>query len=185
MSEELIHPQELVGKIFPIDTAGIRAELERLMSKPRCAEFVKELIRRASENAAPDNTVVAEGDVLKIFDLVLTQKGVIRAGEPGSLEGGTGNFATGSIATNNAGIQIGLFLPGAPLTREQLRAEYLRSDGRIALHETIHHSGRLLYSDQDLAIVVSTMPGAPPLPTTGNRFDFSRYWDRELRNSCR
>ncbi len=184
MSEDLISPQDAARMIFEIDTAGIRAELERLMSKPKCAEFVKELIKRASANAGPDNTVVAEGDVLKIFDLVLTQKGVIRAGAPGSIPGA--NFATGSIATNNAGIQIGNFRPGGPVVRAVLKEMYLRSDGRVALHETIHHSGRLVYSDQDLAIAVSTMPGdRPPLPTSGNRFDYSMYWDRQLRNSCK
>lgn len=182
MAEEKISPADAAKMIYPIDTVGIRSELEKLLSKPKCADFVKELIKRAAENAAPDNTVVAEGDVLKIFDLVLTQKGVVRAGAEGSIPGA--NFATGSIATNNAGIQIGNFMPGAPLTEDELKAQYLRSDGRIAMHETIHHSGRLVYSDQDLAIVVSTMPGnRPQLPTSGNRFEFSQYWDRELRNS--
>lgn len=182
MSQVKISPQDAAKMIFPIDTAAIRKELERLLNKPKCAEFVKELIKRAAENAAPDNTVVAEGDVLKIYDLVLTQKGLVRAGAEGSLPGA--NFATGSIATNNAGIQIGNVQPGAPVTEDELTALYLRSDGRVTMHETIHHSGRLVYSDQDLAIVVSTMPGdRPPLPTSGNRFDFSAYWDRELRNS--
>ncbi|HEV3470077.1 MAG TPA: hypothetical protein VG148_12205 [Pyrinomonadaceae bacterium] len=182
MSQVKISSQEAAQMIFPVDTAAIRVELERLLSKPKCADFVKELIKRASENAAPDNTVVAEGDVLKIFDIVLTQKGVVRAGAPGSIPGA--NFATGSIATNNAGIQIGNFVPGAPVTMEELTALYVKSDGGVAMHETIHHSGRLVYSDQDLAIVVSTMPGdRPPLPTSGNRFEFSRYWDKELRKS--
>lgn len=182
MSQEKISPDEAGKMIFPVDTVGIRGELDKLMSKPKCGEFVKELIKRTSENAAPDNTVVAEGDILKIFDLVLTQNGVTRAGAPGSIPGA--NFATGSIGTNNAGIQIGNFRPGAPVTLEELTAAYLKSDGRVTLHETIHHSGRLVYSDQDLAIVVSTMPGdRPPLPTSGNRFDFSQYWDRELRKT--
>lgn len=182
MSQETISPQEAAKIIFPIDTSAIRKELEKLLSKPNCAEFVKELIKRASENAAPDNTVVAEGDVLKIFDLVLTQNGMVRAGAPGSIPGA--NFATGSIATNNAGIQIGNVVPGAPVSKEDLRLMYLKSDGRFTMHETIHHSGRLVYSDQDLAIVVSTMPGdRPPLPTSGNRFEFSAYWDRELRKT--
>lgn len=184
MSEEKISPQDAAKMIFPVDTKAIREELDRLMSKPKCSEFVKELIKRAAENAAPDNTMVAEGDVLKIFDLVLTQNGIVRAGAPGSIPGAS--FATGSIATNNAGIQIGNVRPGAPVTHDELKAVYLRSDGRVTLHETIHHSGRLVYSDQDLAIVVSTMPGdRPPLPTSGNRFDFSQYWDKELRNSLK
>jgi hypothetical protein len=60
---------------------------------------------------------------------------------------------------------------------------YLKSDAPIALHETLHHAGRLVYSDQEFAIVVSMMDSRPPLPATGNRFDFSRYWDTELRKS--
>jgi hypothetical protein len=183
MSQRKISPDEAGAMVFPIDTNLIRSDLERLLSIPKCADFVQDLLARASENAAPDNTLVAEGDVLKIFDLVLTQKGVIRAGAPGSQPPTPkfpfANLATGSIATNNAGIQIGGVLPGAAVTEDELAALYRKNDRRVALHETIHHAGRLVYSDHDLAIAVSTMPGRPPLPANGNRAAFSAYWDRE------
>jgi len=189
MSQVKISVEEAREMIFPIDTNIIREEMTRLIGKPNCAAFVRELLTRVSENAAPDNTLVAEGDVLKIFDLVLTQNGVIRAGAPGSLpfspQFPTGNCATGSIATNNAGIQIGNIIPGAPVTHDELAALYRRGDGRVGMHETLHHAGRLVYSDQEFAIAVSTMPGMPALPGGHNKFAFSQYWDRELRNSFR
>ena len=69
---------------------------------------------------------------------------------------------------------------------------YVKSDAHFALHELIHHAGRLVYSDQELAIVVSAMPGSPPLPKPSvppdplrDRFLFSKYWDKELRKRCK
>ncbi len=183
MPEIQLNPADIARMIFPIDVAGIRAELARLLERPTCANFVRDLIDQAAANAAPGNTLVEDGDILRIYDLIQEQNGMVRAGAPGSIPGA--NFATGSIATEDAGIQIGNFVPGVPVTEDELKARYLRADTIIALHETIHHAGRLVFSDQDLAIVVSMMPGTPPIPQTTNRFAFSSYWDTELRRHCR
>jgi hypothetical protein len=170
--------------IFPIDVAGIRKELEKLISLPKCSQFVKDLLAETSKHAAPGNTLVEGGDVLKIFDLVQSQKGMVRAGDTAHGAEPGANFALGSVATGNAQIQIGNFRPGAPLTLQELADAYLKSDAPIALHETLHHAGRLVYSDQEFAIVVSAMnDNVPPLPTSGNRFEYSAYWDAALRRS--
>jgi hypothetical protein len=186
MVEEKISPADAGRMIFPIDVAGVRAELARMQSVPDCANFVRQLLEQVSRNAAPANTLVANGDILKVYDLVQSQKGMVRAGDMarGAIPGA--NFALGSIGTNDAQIQIGNFRPGLPVTAQELKSMYLKSDASIALHETIHHAGRLVYSDHDLAIVVSMMPGPrPPLPTTVDRFKFSQYWDAELRKHCK
>ena len=181
-----IEPNDAAKMIFPIDTAGIRKELEKILAKEKAAAFVKQLLAETAKHAAPGNTLVEEGDVLRVFDLVQKQKGMVRSGDTagGAIPGA--NFALGSVATGDAQMQIGNFRPGAPLTFQELKDAYLKSDAPIALHETLHHAGRLVYSDQEFAIVVSTMPGVTAkLPTSGNRFDFSHYWDTELRKACK
>ncbi|MDT5295421.1 MAG: hypothetical protein QOJ76_2301 [Acidobacteriota bacterium] len=187
MEAEKIRPEDAARMIFPIDVAGIRAELARMLKTPDCANFVKQLLDVVSKNAAPGNTLVAGGDILKIFDLIQTQKGMVRSGDTagGAIPGA--NFALGSIATGNAQIQVGNFRPGLPVTAQELKTLYLKSDAQISMHETIHHAGRLVYSDQDLAIVVSMLPPLPrpPLPTTVDRFKFSQYWDAELKKHCK
>jgi hypothetical protein len=172
--------------IFPIDVAGIRKELERMVSSPKCSEFIKDLLAETAKHAAPGNTLVEGGDVLKIYDKVQSQKGMVRSGDTAHGAAPGANFALGSIATGDARIQIGNFRPGAPLTLDELKEAYLKSDAPIALHETLHHAGRLVYSDQEFAIVVSMMnDNNPPLPNTSDRFAFSNYWDTELRKRCR
>lgn len=186
VKNDKIDPNDAARMIFPIDVEGIRKELENMLAKEKCAAFVKELLAETAKHAAPGNTLVEEGDVLKIYDMVQKQKGMVRAGDTagGAIPGA--NFALGSIATGDAQIQIGNFRPGAPLTFQELKDAYLKSDAPIALHETLHHAGRLVYSDQEFAIVVSMMAGSrPPLPATGNRFDFSHYWDTELRKASK
>lgn len=181
-----IDPNDAAKMIFPIDVEGIRKEIEKILAKEKAAAFIKALVAEVAKHAAPGNTLVEEGDVLRIFDLVQKQKGFVRAGDTagGAIPGA--NFALGSVATGDAQIQIGNFRPGAPLTFQELKDAYLQSDAPVALHETLHHAGRLVYSDQEYAVVVSTLPGTrPPLPTSGNRFDFSHYWDTELRKACK
>jgi len=181
-----IKPEDAAKMMFPIDVEGIRGRLEEFLKKPKCAAFVKELLAETAKHAGPGNTLVEEGDVLRIFDLVQTQKGMVRAGDTanGAIPGA--NFALGSIGTGDAAIQIGNFRPGAELTFEELKAAYLESDAKFSLHETLHHAGRLVYSDQEFAIVVSEMNGNnPPLPTGADRFQFSQYWDKALRKSLK
>lgn len=189
MPEERIQPQDAAKMIFRFDVPAIREEMARLLARPRCANFVRELLDRVSRNASPANRLVANGDVLRVFDIVLTeQRGLVRAGDAanGALPGA--NFASGSIEGNNARIQIGNIRPGAPVTLEELAARYVKSDARICIHETLHHCGRLVYSDQEYAIAVSSMNGNnPPLPipppNIDSRFMYSSYWDGELRKT--
>lgn len=186
MPEEKISPNDAVKMVIEIDVEGVRAQLEKMLSKRKCADFVKELLKRVSEHAQPANRELVEGgDVLKIYDLIQKQRGMIRQGTP-KADPFVSNGALGSIAQRNAGIQIGRFRPGQAVTLAELEKKYREvNDPPIALHETIHHAGRLLYSDQDLATAVSTMPGdRPALPVTSDRFAFSNYWDNELRKHC-
>jgi hypothetical protein len=172
--------------IFPIDVPGIRKGLEKLLSNAKCSDFIKELLAETAKHAQPGNTLVEEGDVLKIFDLIQTQRGMVRAGDTAGGAQPGANFALGSIGTGDALIQIGVTRPGAPVTLQELKEMYLKTDVPVTLHETLHHAGRLVYSDQEFAIVVSTMgSNRPPLPVTSNRFEFSRYWDTELRKACK
>lgn len=192
MPDELIDPADAARMIFPFDLPAIRAELARMLSRADCANFIRDLLERVSESSVPGNDLVEGGDLLRVFDVILSQRGFIRAGDVARGAQPGANFALGSIGVGNAAIQIGNILPGGPVTLAQLEEMYVQSDARFALHELIHHAGTLVYSDQDLAIVVSAMPGSPPLPTPTSppnplrdRFLYSRYWDRELRRRCR
>jgi hypothetical protein len=187
--EEKIQPGDAAKMIFPFDVAGIRKEMAKLLSTPKCGDYVRRLLDLVSRNAQPANKLVAGGDVLKVFDIIVQQqRGLVRAGDTahGALPGA--NFADGSIEGGNARVQIGNVRPGAPVTMDELKAMYLKSDARFCMHETLHHSGRLVYSDQEFAIAASSLNGNnPPLPTPppgpNSRFIYSQYWDAELRKS--
>ena len=189
MEEEKILPDDAFHMVFPFDVPGIRAEMARMLSLPKCGTLVKQLLDFVSKHAQPDNTLVAGGDVLKAFDMVMLQKGLIRANDTAHGADRRGpNLALGSVGRGNAQIQIGNYRPGIAVTRAELKAQYLKSDARICLHETLHHCGRLVYSDQEYAIAASALNGNnPPLPipdpNRDMRFVYSQYWDGILKKS--
>lgn len=183
-----IQPNDAAKMIMPFDVAVIRAEMAKLLSTPKCGGYVKRLLDVVSRNASPGNKLVAGGDVLKVFDIVRQQKGLVRAGDAAHGAFGGANFAGGSIKGGNAMIQVGNVRPGLPVTRQELAAMYVKSDARFCIHETLHHCGELVYSDQEYAIATSSLNGNnPPLPTPpasiDSRFIYSQYWDAELRKT--
>jgi hypothetical protein len=145
-----------------------------------CANFIKDLLSRV---ASDKNPLVEGGDILKVYDLINSpsQGGMVRAGAPGSVPGA--NFALGSIKGGNATIQIGITIPGPPTAK---------GDAIIALHETIHHTGQVPYSDEELAKAVYEQPDSPTLgePPAGSTptqiaYFYSNYWNTELKNHCK
>ncbi|HWS88763.1 MAG TPA: hypothetical protein VN282_17445 [Pyrinomonadaceae bacterium] len=189
MTEEKIPFEAQRKLVLDFDVPAIRAEMARLLARPRCANFVRELLERVSRNASPGNKLVADGNVLEVFDIVVNeQRGLVRAGDTARGALGGANFADGSIEGKNARIQVGNFTTGAAVTMKELKALYVKSDAQICIHETLHHCGRLVYSDHEYAIAVSSMNGNnPPLPIPppgiDSRFMFSNYWDQELRKT--
>lgn len=177
---------------LPFDVPGIRAEMARMLSIPACGNFVKQLLTLAETSANP---LVAGGDVLKVFDMITSppNKGLVRAGDTanGARTDVTSNLAIGSIKGKNAQIQVGSFRPGVDSTLEEVKRGYLVSDARMCLHETIHHCGENVFTDEYLAQVVSGMVGnVPPIPIPDPakpkedvRTRFSQYWDKALRKS--
>jgi hypothetical protein len=174
--------------VQPIDVKGIRAELARMVGEPECANFIKELLDRASSAAGPRNPLVEGGDVLKIFDLIMSkeQKGIVR-----DMTRISGGLAGGSVRTHSAQIILSKYPISSFVPPNVATAWLLKSDSDIALHETLHHAGEAVYFDYDLAVAVSKMPGATPLPKgTGDpyikdRFIYSNYWNGELKNHCK
>lgn len=188
MDNELIQPNDAARIIMPFDVAAIRAEMVRLLSIPKCGDYVKQLLDLVSRNASPGNALVAGGDVLAVFDIVQQQKGLVRAGDTARGAFGGANFAGGSIKGGNAMIQVGNVRPGLPATRQELEAMYVQSDARFCIHETLHHCGELVYNDHEYALAASSLNGNnPPLPIPppdmDARFIFSQYWDAELRKT--
>jgi hypothetical protein len=184
--EELIARATVAEMIYPFYVPEIRAEMARILARPKCAAFVKQLIELVSSSAQPTNTLVEGGDLLKIFDKVTANpNGLVRTGDAANGAIGGANFAWGSLANGTARIQVGNYLPGIPfITRKQLKLDYINSDAKICIHECIHHAGKLLYTDEQCARAVSVMNGNnPALPATTDRFKFSDYWDIQLRRS--
>jgi hypothetical protein len=187
--DEPIPPQTANAMNYPFDIPGIRAEMARLLNKPRCGQFVDQLLTLVE---TPANRLVEGGDVLKVFDLIIAQQMAqpklvrIRDFNNGAHPTLFFNLAMGSLSNNTARIQIGGCRPPAPVTRAELKAAYLKSDASMCLHETIHHCGENIYSDQELAETVSGMTGkALPIPGPGQdiRPIYSQFWDKELRRS--
>lgn len=186
MPETMISPADAKKMIVPIDVAGVRRGMVALLAVPGVADFIRQLLQIVSRVAAKDNpanTLVENGDVLKIYDLVQEQGGMIRAGQPGYREGA--NYAYGSIPRGDATIQIGPFWPGAEITRSELTQRYLEQDTIYALHETLHLAGTRLFTDEHFAKGLCELLSKPELlPQTSDRFKFSKFWDKELRKRC-
>jgi len=192
--DEFIDPDTANKMNMPFDVPGIRAEMERMLSIPKCRDFVKRLLAEVSK-AAPVNKLVAGGDVLKVFDMIMAQEmelpKLVRACDfdNGADKTLNLNLAIGSIAGKDARIQVGSCRPGKSVTREELKAAYLKSDARMCLHETIHHCGEHVYTDEQLARTVFLMNAssdALPVPTKPNqdmRTAYSQYWDAVLKKS--
>ncbi|HJQ34568.1 MAG TPA: hypothetical protein VJ866_20475 [Pyrinomonadaceae bacterium] len=193
--DELIDPDTANKMNMPFDVPGIRAEMERMLSIPKCRDFVKRLLAEVSSKAAPFNKLVAGGDVLKVFDMIMAQEmdlpKLVRACDfdNGADKTLNLNLAIGSLSGKNARIQIGSCRPGTAVTREELKAAYLKSDARMCLHETIHHCGDHVYTDEEFARAVLLMNVSSdkfPVPNTPKedmRTRYSQYWDAVLKKS--
>jgi hypothetical protein len=150
--------------------------------------FVKDLLSRVSYDGNP---LVEDGDLLRIFDKLIDQGGVVRA----KFGGGRmdGNFQAGNAT-------IHLEAAGSlPDNSPDFRKEYqLWSDSDKIIHELCHASGLLSYSDYQLAVAVSQMDNTPPLPemppltetsTPAERYHasatMSTYWNKVLKEHCK
>ena len=180
----IIQPSEMRGMIFEFDVPAIRAEMVRLLSIPKCANFVKQVLAFVSEKAAPVRTLVAGGDVLEIFDTITKKPhGLVRAGDAAHGAIGGANFAHGSMERGDAWIQVGNVFHGAAITFAELKDKYVKSDARVCIHESMHHAGNFVYSDEEMARAVSALKGIPlptPKPNEDSRLVYSWYWDDEL-----
>jgi RHS repeat-associated protein len=172
----------------PFDIPGIRAGLLDALKKPGCADIVKTLLNAV---ASKKNPLVKNGDIMAMFESVVSGKGgFTRNKPPGSL--GYGN-PTGLIAKNNAGIFL---LANGKLSPDiQLK---LDTDG--ALGELMHLAGtKKLYTDREFAQAVHDLyPGLsrapdPFNPNSGftkqqladpNGGPYSSYFHDAVRRKC-
>jgi hypothetical protein len=171
----------------PIDVPTIRSDIQWMLEDPACDIFIQYLLIKVS--ADKSGTLMENGDILRIFDRINRPAdggaGMVRAGQPGSQSGFA--QANGSFADRNAQIQLGLYQGGVP-TAKLIR----RGDARMALDETMHHAGRNVYYDYDYALVISKLPGQPPLPEGKpedrygkDRTKYSNYWHPVLHGICK
>ncbi len=166
------------------DIPGIRANIENALKDEDCSAFIKELLSRVSSD---NNPLVEDGDLLRIFDKLMSQGGVVRAKIGGGRMDGSFEEGTATIHLESAG--------SLPDNSPEFRKEYLLwSDSDKIVHELIHAAGLLSYSDYQLAVAVSQMDNTPPLPekiiitensTREERYHAaatpSSYWDGVLR----
>lgn len=168
---------------LPIDVDNVRRGLAWYLVDPKCASFISDLLNRVSTG---DNPLVADGDILAIFDTVRGQRGIVRDNSVG------GGEARGSIGGRGGGAQL-VIAPtrfGGNLTASEKTGIQLGIDIRVALHETIHFAGLNVYDDRALAAAVAAMTGTQAPGPTGrgalaDAFANSAFWDAELRKHCK
>jgi hypothetical protein len=177
-------PEKKPFEEYDPDIAGIRANIENALKDPDCSAFIKELLSRVEYVTNP---LVEDGDLLRIFDKLMGQGGVVRAPIGGGRMEGSFEEGNATIRLEAAG--------SLPDNTPEFRREYLLwSDSDKIVHELIHAAGKLSYSDYQLAVAVSQMADTPPLPekieltvnsTPEERFHAaatpSTYWDGVLR----
>lgn len=183
MSEPLLSDEEKRAIASRIDPDAIREGMARVLSDPKVAGFIRDLLELTSqvtkkrENGL--NPLFEGGDLLKVYAKVREQRGVVR---------GSQSQARGCIAKGDAMIEIGTHMPGGKLTRTAMEKKILEEDIRFAIHETLHLAGMFAYSDEDFAVAVSRILNEvleeKVLPADRNRFGFSRYWNTELLKRC-
>jgi len=129
-------PQKI--ELLPPDVAGISTGLKQYLADPKCAGFIKELLGLV---ASESNPLVENGDLLKVFDKVVGQRGVVREFVRG------GGEARGSIGGLHGGAQMALSPTrfGDKLPPSMKLAVQLRADRIAGLHETIHFAGLNVY----------------------------------------
>jgi hypothetical protein len=168
---------------LPVDVDNVRRGLAWYLVDPKCASFISDLLDRVSTGSNP---LVANGDLLAIFDTVRGQSGIVRDISVG------GGEARGSIGGRDNDAQMVLSptrFGGNPTASEKARIQ-LGLDIHTTLHETIHFAGLNVYTDRDLALAVQAMTGEEAPGPTGrgplaDAFANSAFWDKELRKHCR
>jgi len=174
-----IIPQRPLG--LPIDIGGIREGLEKYLADSTCARFIQDLLGQV---ASDSNPLVEGGDLLKVFDKVVSQRGVVRDYVPG------GGEARGSIGgRDGAQMAINITRFGGNPTPGEKYVLGLELDRIIALHETIHFAGLNGYDDFVLAAAVAkmnhtTVPDTKGLKPLAAAFKMSNFWNQELKNKC-
>src|ERR1700682_449995 len=137
------------------NVAGIRANLATALQDGDCANFIKDLLDRISSE---NNPLVEHGDLLKVFDKVVSQGGLVRKPSAG------GGLAYGSVRGKDAAIFFGPV--GGAVVRdgpEAISNFLLWADSDSVIHELIHLAGMDSYSDAQLARTVDQMPDTPIL----------------------
>ena len=187
--EPLLKKADANAKTIEIDVKNIREAIKQLLAFPEVAEFINKLLKLAAEvSEKPGNTLVENGDVLKVYDIINPVPP--DSSVPPGMFRGTGNRAHGCIALGNARIELGHTSSGADITMTDLKKLWLRFDVPLALHETIHHAGRLCYSDKDLARAMCKLLNLDidkELPTAAERTidGYSNFWHQKLMEVCK
>jgi YD repeat-containing protein len=179
----------VVGPGGPQNTATIPLDLNKipeLLKNPTCNDFVTNLINKAAE--LNPNNPANSNNALDLFNAIKNGTGgyfVQPVVFDGKQYGGT---IGGSIANGDAKVYISPAIwPVAVPTASMIRMSQ-QDYALAALHETIHHAGKFIYSDKQLAEAAFKVTGITTnYPTPGSRdyAAWSRYWDDILKDHCR
>lgn len=160
-------------------------KIGELLNNPTCSDFVTNLINKAAE--LNPNNPANSSNALDLINAVKNGKGgyfLQSFSFDGKPAGGT---VGGSIANGDAKVYISPQSWGPAPTATQIRMS--QEDYALAgLHETVHHAGRFLYSDQQLAIAAHAITGIAdhyPAANETNPFAWSRYWNDILVDHCK
>ncbi|MGH9879000.1 MAG: hypothetical protein ACRD5H_15325, partial [Nitrososphaerales archaeon] len=155
-----------------------------------CGDWVKKLINQAGENA---QNLLYDDNVLNILDKVNSMGGITLADF--QIRGvdalpGDGR-AVGSIFAGNAGIIIAPFRSAAGRLSEARAKIQAYGYTITALHELIHHSSHMTFSDQQLAQAAVDVGGLSPEEleqwnnlNKNDAIETSRFWQNLLQKHC-
>jgi hypothetical protein len=187
---ELDHaPQNTSSRRLTKDeVTAVRDKISKWLDKPKCNDFVKNLIATAAGIASSQNQYntlfASDPDVLVLFDIIENKGGGFNYDKSLPF-----NTVKGSIAAGNPSVWL---LPpeshSASLTSEEL-ANII---DEAAFHETIHQMTRGWLTDQVLAQAILKMPikldVLPKGDITSNSFEAitnaSYFWDHYLFQNC-
>lgn len=167
----------------------LRNKIAKAVSDRKCADFIRNLINKASELTG---NPAAGDDALSLFNIIAKQGGVVYGDTIRRAYGFDGSTIHGSIAGGDAQIELA---PPYPINirNPRVAADIAATQAIIAagdaLHETIHLAGRG-YDDFLLAKALADLRGVQRPDFSGMPYKVairraSEYWGNPLSDICK
>jgi hypothetical protein len=154
-----------------------------MVSKPKCADFIQNLINGTATAKNPSEFT----DALTGFGMI---KSFIYGDTIERIYGYRGGTVRGTVSGRGAQVELPFPIPFGSYgpVNQRAAAGYAESRAGIqammTLHEILHLAGSNQFSDFAYANTVANMRGVQP-PTFANVAEASRYWNNALEAACK